>query len=217
MKKTIMILLAALAVSVSMQAQDTASEPKMPAGVMYGRGVGPAMSGSMEVSALPQESRDFLAKYFPDVAVTKAQNDFFDRKYEVDLADGAEVSFDYNGNWIEVDAPDGATLPSSTLASLIPEAVVMETLSGNALVDGGALNYVEEVVSYPDFYVMKVKTPTEKSRMAISRSDGSARQFKTKAGNARQDKHRAYKSGRGEKGGRTHTVRFDLSPRFTLE
>lgn len=217
MKKTIMILLAALAVSAPMQAQDMAGASKKPAGIMCERGVGPAMSGSMDASALPQSSRDFLAKYFPGVAVTKAQNDFSDRKYEVDLADGAEVSFDYNGNWIEVDAPDGATLPSSTLASLIPEAVVMETLSGNALVDGGALNYVEEVVSYPDFYVMKMRTATEKSRVAVSRSDGSAKQFKTKAGNARQDRHRAYKSGRGEKGGRNHAVRLDLSPRFTLE
>lgn len=211
MKKTLLILLAALATVLPLQAQNASRQSARP---MYNRGVGPVMSGSMEVSALPQASQDFLAKYFPGVAVTKAKNDFADRRYEVDLANGAEVSFDYDGEWIEVDAPDGAMLPSSTLASLIPEAVVMETLTGDDLADGGVVNYVEEVVSYPDFYVLELQTPTAKSRVAVSRSDGSAKQFRSKGGG---DKHRAHKSGRQATGTRNNPVRLDLSPRLNHE
>lgn len=207
MKKTLLILLAALATVLPLQAQNEALQSARP---MYNRGVGPVMSGSMEVSALPQASQDFLAKYFPGVAVTKAENDFAHRRYEVDLADGAEVSFDYNGEWIEVEAPDGAMLPSSTLSSLIPESVVMETLSGDDLSDGGVVNYVEEVVSYPDFYVLDLRTPTAKSRVAVSRADGSAKQFRVKNG---KDGHRAHKTGRLDKGARHNPVRLDVSPR----
>ncbi len=223
MKKTILLLAIAAATSISALAQT--AEPAQRQMPRLPQGVGPVMQASMQTSQLPDAAQNFLTKYFPGVAVLKAKNDFKDRRYEVDLADGAEVSFDYNGNWIEVEAPDGAKLPSSTLTALMPESVVEETLTGNALVDGGALQYVEEVVSYPDFYVVQLRTADgTKTRASVSRTDGTVNLLKQKASKSqrqkayRSDKAKKMKQGRRNDGkvayGRAVQARFDHNPRF---
>lgn len=170
----------------------------------------------MAAADLPAPAQDFLNRYFPGVAVAKAKNDFKDRRYEVTLADGAEVDFDYNGNWIEVEAPDGATLPSSTLAALLPESVVVKALSGNDMADGGVMQYVEEVVSYPDFYVVATRTPDGAGMQAtVGRTDGKINVLKKKAP---KDK-RGHKGAHNRKATRragydaTVMVRLDHSPR----
>lgn len=214
MKKTILSLGILLAATMGVGAQNVLPEarrmPRLP------QGVGPVMEASVQTTALPQQAQEFLAKYFPGVAVVKAKNDFKERRYEVKLADGAEVDFDYNGLWIEVDAPDGATLPSSTLSALIPESVVVNTLSGNEVVNGGVMNYVEEVVSYPDFYIVEAASPDGvKTRMAVSRTDGKANVLKQKAPKGKEHKG-AHKRGGARRAGYESTVmvRLDHNPRF---
>lgn len=137
------------------------------------QGPGPVMAASALPSQLPQKAKDFLAEYFPGYKIEDVENDFADQKYEVDLADGVDVEFDYQGNWVKIDAPDGAMLPSSTLAALVPESVVTQTLQGDAILPGGVTEYVETISSFPEYYVVKVNAPSGKSRAAISKSDGS--------------------------------------------
>lgn len=70
--------------------------------------------------ALPQEAKAFLAKHFPNVYVRKIEPKKGDA-FEVDLANGVEVKFDAQGQWIEVDGDDRA-LPAS-VAALLPEKI----------------------------------------------------------------------------------------------
>ncbi|MBD5231975.1 MAG: hypothetical protein HDS66_07495 [Bacteroidales bacterium] len=215
MKKTFISLSILVAATLGAAAQSVTPAarqmPKLP------QGVGPVMEASMVTTDLPAQAQNFLNKYFAGVAVKSAKNDFKDRRYEVKLADGAEVEFDYNGNWIEVEAPDGATLPSSTISALMPESVVVNSLSGDAMVNGGVMQYVEEVVSYPDFYVVSAVTPDgTKTRASVDRKDGKVNVLKQKAP---KDK-RGHKGAHGRKGGRragydsTVMVRLDHNPRF---
>lgn len=182
MKKTFLTLTLAAASALASLAQVPTGEAAE-AFAKYNRGVGPVMEASVETAQLPEKSQAFLAKYFPGVTVTGARNDFSDRRYEVRLSDGAEVEFDYDGNWVEIEAPDGAKLPSSTLSALMPESVVTETLRGNGVIDGGVYEFIDEVASFPDYYLVDVKTPQGmKTRLAVSRTDGSMTNFRTEKG-----------------------------------
>lgn len=142
--------------------------------IMYQGGPGIAVAGSMDFSSLPENAQTFINDLFPATSVSKVENDFVDRKYEVDLSNGYEVTFDYNGNWVQVEAPDGATLPSSTLSVLVPEEVVMTTLSGDALLNGGVTEVIDEITVLPGEYVVEYVTGKVGTGKAnVSKSDGS--------------------------------------------
>lgn len=142
--------------------------------ITYGGGPGIAVSGSMDFRSLPENAQTFINDLFPATTVTKVENDFVDRQYEVDLSDGYEVTFDYDGNWVQVEAPDGATLPSSTLTALVPETAVITTLSGDALLDGGVVEAVEEITVFPQEYRVEYSTgKVGKGKASISKNDGS--------------------------------------------
>lgn len=140
--------------------------------------IGPAVAGSMDASKLPDNAKKFLKKYFANQAVLSVQNDYKDREYEVKLADGSEVEFDYAGNWIEVEAPDGATLPSSTLQALMPESVVTNVIKGDVISQGGVSQFVESVTTYPDFYIVSTVNPSGKTKTAIEKSTGETKNIK---------------------------------------
>lgn len=58
---------------------------------------------------LPASAKIFLDTYYPGVKITSAtENDY---EYQVDLANGHEVDFNLDGEWTEVDAPMGETVP----------------------------------------------------------------------------------------------------------
>lgn len=72
-------------------------------------------------SELPKAAQTFLTKYFPGDNVRKAEKDQGRRgmEYEVDLMSGAEVDFMENGDWKEVKAAKGKSVP----AAIVPAAI----------------------------------------------------------------------------------------------
>lgn len=66
------------------------------------------------VKDLPQKAQDFLSEYFPNVMVGTVEMESIATTviYEVDLADGTDIVFNYEGVWQQVDAADGKTIPT---------------------------------------------------------------------------------------------------------
>lgn len=89
-------------------------------------------------SELPKAAQPFLTKYFPGDNVRKAEKDQGRRgmEYEVDLMSGAEVDFMENGDWKEVKAAKGKSVP----ASIVPAAIskyISTNFKGQTIVEIG--------------------------------------------------------------------------------
>ena len=76
----------------------------------------------VSTNELPKAARAFIAKYFAGVNVRKAEKDNGRRgmEYEVDFASGAEAEFTADGEWKEVKAARGNSVPSE----IVPAAIV---------------------------------------------------------------------------------------------
>ena len=76
-------------------------------------------------SELPKAAQTFLSKHFPGDNVKKAEKEQGRRgaEYEVDLVSGAEVDFRDNGDWKEVKAAKGKTVPSGIVPTAISKFV----------------------------------------------------------------------------------------------
>lgn len=72
---------------------------------------------------LPQAAQTFLNDYFNGYSIIKVVKDVTGGTtiYEVDLQDGYEVDFNSAGLWVEVDAPDGKTIPNGIVPEVIQE------------------------------------------------------------------------------------------------
>lgn len=72
---------------------------------------------------LPLLSQTFLSEYFPGIEINKIEKQTYSNSpailYEVDLKNGFEVVFDGDGEWMEISAPDGSTIPDG----IIPESI----------------------------------------------------------------------------------------------
>ena len=69
-----------------------------------------------DMNQLPLPARNFINSNFtkPQVAHIKIDKDMMEStKYEVLLMDGTEIDFDSKGNWEEVSAKKGQTVPVS--------------------------------------------------------------------------------------------------------
>lgn len=77
---------------------------------------------SITVEQLPQASRTFIADYYPGVSVLRVtkETDHSGSEYDVNLANGHEIEFNAAGEWTDVDAPTGQTVP----AGIAPKAIV---------------------------------------------------------------------------------------------
>ena len=180
------LALAALALVPAMAQQK--QNRQIPEQLRMERGVGPVMSASTDVSALPEKAQSFLRELFPNATVAQVKNDFRDRQFDVDMSNGYEVTFDYAGNWQEVDAPAGATLPSSTLTALVPEEVVLTTFGSDALLNGGITNVVDEIMITPYGYAVEYMTGTVgKAKANVNKTDGSIMLKANKANKARMN------------------------------
>lgn len=89
-------------------------------------------------SELPKAAQTFLTKYFPGDNVRKAEKDQGRRgmEYEVDLMSGAEVDFMENGDWKEVKAAKGKSVP----AAIVPAAIskyISTNFKGQTIVEIG--------------------------------------------------------------------------------
>ena len=78
---------------------------------------------SVLLKDLPAAAQSFLSQYYPNVAFKSAEKqqikDIY--IYEVELQDGTEITFNSAGEWQEVDAPEGKTVPSGFYPSGIDE------------------------------------------------------------------------------------------------
>ena len=59
---------------------------------------------------LPAQAKSFLEQYFPSASVISTQKD--GNEYEVTLSEGTRIDFNKDGEWIDVDATIGKTIPS---------------------------------------------------------------------------------------------------------
>ena len=83
------------------------------------------------VSSLPQNSRSFIQKVYPDAQIWKVERD--DGKFEVKLSNGAKIDFLYNGEWNSIDGKYNTVpfnaLPQSvvnTIKNTYPQAVIID-------------------------------------------------------------------------------------------
>ncbi len=84
-------------------------------------GVGPVVSGSVDISSLPEKAREFIHKHFRELEVMKCSEDYADHSYEVDLSDGTDLEFDSKGEWTEVDAGSARVLSKDMVRHLLPD------------------------------------------------------------------------------------------------
>ncbi len=73
---------------------------------------------------LPKAAQEFLTKEYANNAWAIGKKDVGSRslKYEVTLADGAEIEFDKNGNWKEIDGK-GSIVPAHFIPVKIAQYV----------------------------------------------------------------------------------------------
>lgn len=74
---------------------------------------------------LPSNAKNFIAMYFPQDKITKVERDGSNAlaEYDVRFASGYEVEFNSAGDWVDVDAPMGQTIPTG-IAPLAIESYV---------------------------------------------------------------------------------------------
>lgn len=74
---------------------------------------------------LPKTVKTFLGKYFPGDEIRKAEKEQGRRgaEYEVDLGSGTEIEFRDNGDWKDIKAAPGNSVPSTLVPSAISKYV----------------------------------------------------------------------------------------------
>lgn len=110
---------------------------------------------TITVNDLPASSQAFLKKYFPNYSVQKVEKDYEDNMiiYVVNLEEGYEVCFNESGDWTQVEAPYGKTVPTG----FIPEQV-MATLDQR----------------FPGYGINEVNTTGEGYKVELSDNQGGA-------------------------------------------
>lgn len=84
-------------------------------------GPGPVVSISENYNSLPTQIKDFLTKYFPNVASKEIEMKPMKGIYEVDLTNGYDLQFLTSGQWVKVDAPNKTVIPETMLKDLLPK------------------------------------------------------------------------------------------------
>ncbi|WP_238252197.1 PepSY-like domain-containing protein [Capnocytophaga cynodegmi] len=117
-------------------------------------GNGSAGTGNTTIiGTVPQivqtNANNFLATYFPSIAVIKIEVET--NKVDYDLANGVDVDFDLNGNWINVDARDGQALSNT---AFIPQNIInhLRTAYPN-----NAINGIEKTVTGYEVELVGIK------------------------------------------------------------
>lgn len=80
-----------LAAMMPMSASVYAQEPEEGRFPIIEGGVGPAISGSVEYTQIPLQSRKFIDREFKGLTVIRAEREFASGKVEVELSDGSEI------------------------------------------------------------------------------------------------------------------------------
>lgn len=83
---------------------------------------------------LPQDAKSFLSTYYPSVNIVSVKRDNNNGALELDvrLANGHEVSFNADGEWTDVDAPRGESIPAGVAPQAITDYIALN-YSGMAI------------------------------------------------------------------------------------
>ena len=97
---------------------------------------------------LPTPAQTFISNYFPGIKTTTITYDKKDKEYEVYLTNGYEITFSNVGEWIDVDAPAGQTVPTGIAPATI-ENYVFEKYPGDGIneIEKVKVGYDVELVS----------------------------------------------------------------------
>lgn len=68
-------------------------------------------------SQLPSKATEFISQYFPSAKIISSFKD--KDEFEVKLSEGTQIEFNKDGEWIDVEAPSGKTIPSGFYPSEI--------------------------------------------------------------------------------------------------
>lgn len=121
MKKAMYLLPALALMALAVGPQASAQVPEQGSFPIIEGGVGPVMAGSVEYTQIPLEARKFIDRHFKGLTVAEAEREFANNTYEIEMSDGTDIDFNSKGEWIEVDAPDGAVLADKILRHLLPD------------------------------------------------------------------------------------------------
>lgn len=100
----------------------------------------------IEQSQLPAQAKAFISLYFGGDKITRVEMESNPTTYDVNFASGAEVEFDAEGQWTDVQAAFGSAVPQaivpvsilSYVEGAFPNAMITEiskTISGGYEVD----------------------------------------------------------------------------------
>lgn len=75
---------------------------------------------------LPAAAKTFINTYFPDATVKKVKLDteFAGAEYDVTLSNGFELEFTQTGDWVDIDAPKGQSVPAAIVPVPITAYVI---------------------------------------------------------------------------------------------
>lgn len=107
------------------------------------------------VDQLPESIKEFVNKYFYGYSIEKIEKEVEDNitLYHLDLEEGYSLTFNDTGEWLQVTAPYGKTIPTG----FIPEAV-MQTLNQR----------------FPGYGLNQVNTTGEGYKVELSDNQGGA-------------------------------------------
>lgn len=92
------------------------------------------LSGSCDVSALPEAATAFLTKHFKGVAVKKCTHEFAEAIYKVKLVNGVEIEFGNDGKVVEIESAKRQCLSEALVKEVVP-AKTYKYLKDNKVAD----------------------------------------------------------------------------------
>ena len=103
------------------------------------------------VTKLPSSSQTFLNTYFDNVDIISVTKDKDD--YEVLLSNGYSVEFNTSGEWTDVDAPVGKTVPTGFYPAAI-DTYISSAYSGSGINEISRIDrgYEVELLNGTDLY-----------------------------------------------------------------
>ena len=100
---------------------------------------GIVVAGSVNDSSIPQEAKNFIAKYYPGQSVVSVEKNFIRSEYDVRLVNGVDIEFNGKGKVRDIEAPNGTVLPDAVVKALLPEKAYRH------LADNGLKGQVNEI------------------------------------------------------------------------
>lgn len=103
------------------------------------------------ITKLPSSSQTFLNTYFDNVDIISVTKDKDD--YEVLLSNGYSVEFNTSGEWTDVDAPVGKTVPAGFYPAAI-DTYISSAYSGSGINEISRIDrgYEVELLNGTDLY-----------------------------------------------------------------